>query len=120
MLQKIDNVAYKLELSGGCYRQALRGIHNVFHVSLLRPHHNNGVGTDIPPIDINGDVEFEVEAILKHRQIRGEDQYLVRWKGYDQSEDMCLNETQLEHSAQLLEEFRRQQKLNALVFDSFA
>ena len=53
-------------------------------------------------------VEFEVEAILKHRQIRGEDQYLVRWKGYDQSEDMWLNEAQLEHSAQLLEDFRRQ------------
>ena len=109
MLQKIGKTAYKLDLSGGCYRQALRNIHDVFHVSLIRPHRDNGLGTDIPPIDINGDVEFKVDAILKHRQIRGEDQYLVRWKGYDQSEDMRLNEAQLEHSRQLLENFRRQQ-----------
>ena len=68
-------------------------------MSLLRPHRDNGLGTDVPPIDVDGEVEFEVEAILKHRQIQGEDQYLVRWKGYDQSVDMWSNETQLEHSA---------------------
>ena len=73
VLQKIGKTAYKLDLSGGRHRQALRNIHDVFHVSLLRPHRDNGLGTDIPPIDVDGEVEFEVEAILKHRQIRGED-----------------------------------------------
>ena len=109
MLQKIGETAYKLDLSGGCYSQALRNIHDVFHFSLLRPRRDNRLETDIPPIDVDGDVEFEVETILKHRQIRGEDLYQVRWKGYDQSEDMWLNEAQLEHSTQLLEDIRRQQ-----------
>ena len=99
MLQKIGQTAYKLDLLGGRHHQALRNIHDVFHVSLLRPHRDNRLGTDVPPIDVNGEVEFEVEAILKHRQIQGEDQYLVRCQGYDQSEDMWLNETQLERSA---------------------
>ena len=108
MLQKIGEMAYKLDLSRGRHRQALRNIHDVFHVSLLRPHRDNGLGTDVLPIDVNGEVEFEVETILNHRQIRGKDQYLVRWRDYDQSEDMWLNETQLEHSAQLLEDFRKQ------------
>ena len=60
VLQKIGKMAYKLDLSGGCYRQALRSIHDVFHVSLLRPHRDNGLGTDVPPIDVDGQVEFEV------------------------------------------------------------
>ena len=73
MLQKIGKTAYKLDLSGGRHRQALQNIHDIFHVSLLRPHRDNGLGTDVLTIDINGEVKFEVEAILKHRQIRGED-----------------------------------------------
>ena len=72
VLQKIGKMAYKLDLSGGRHHQALRNIHDVFHVSLLRPHRDNGLGTDIPPIDIDGEVEFEVESILKHKHIRGE------------------------------------------------
>ena len=73
VLQKIGKMAYKLDLSRGRYRQALWNIHDVFHVSLLRPHQDNGLGTDVPPIDVDGEVEFEVEAILKHRKIRGKD-----------------------------------------------
>ena len=67
MLQRIGKTAYKLDLSRGRYRQALRNIHDIFHLSLLRPYRDNELGTDIPPIDIDGDMEFEVEAILKHR-----------------------------------------------------
>ena len=73
VLQKISKMAYKLDPSGGRHRQALRNIHDVFHVRLLRPHRNNGLGTDVPPIDVDRDMQFEVESILKHRQIRGED-----------------------------------------------
>ena len=73
MLQKIGKTAHKLDLSGGRYRQALRNIHDVFHVSLLKPHQDNGLGTDVPPIEVDGDMEFEVEAILKHRKTRGAD-----------------------------------------------
>ena len=72
-MQKIGKTAYKLDLSGGHCRQALCNIHDVFHVSLLRPLRDNGLGTDVPPIEVDGEVEFEVEAILKHRQIRGQD-----------------------------------------------
>ena len=72
-MQKIGKMAYKLDRSKGCHRKALRNVHDVFHVSLLRPHRDNVLGTDIPPIEVDGDMEFEVESILKHRQIKGED-----------------------------------------------
>ena len=73
-MQRIGEPAYKVGLSGGHNRQALCSIHDVFHVSLLRPHHDTGLGTDILPTEVDGEVEFEVEKILKHRQVRGEDQ----------------------------------------------
>ena len=107
MIQRIGEAAYKLNLSGGRNRQALCGIDDIVDVNVLRPHGKNGLGMDIPPIEVDGEVEFEVEKILKQRQLIGEDQYLVRWKGFDQSEDMWLNETQLDHSSLLLENFKR-------------
>jgi len=36
-----------------------------------------------PPDLVHNEPEFEVEAVLKSRQIRGrEREYLVKWKGY--------------------------------------
>ena len=50
----IGETAYRLDLS---LHAALHGVHNVFHVSLLRNWHNNGVHADVPPIEIDGETE---------------------------------------------------------------
>ena len=60
---------YRLDLS---LRAALRGVYNVFHVSLLRDWHNNGVHADMPPIEIDREVEYEVGKIKGHRVCNGE------------------------------------------------
>ena len=65
MIQRIGEVVYKFNLSEGHSRQALWGIYDIFHISLQRPHHDNGLGTDLPPIEVDGEVKFEVEKILK-------------------------------------------------------
>ena len=60
--------AYKLDLS---HSPALRHIHPVFHVNLLREFIDNGLHQQVPPIEVEGDKEYEIEAIVGHRTYRG-------------------------------------------------
>ena len=66
----------------------LKTIHNVFHVSLLEPHHANPFPAretaPPPPIEIDEELEWEVEEILDSRlnRRRRRFEYLVQWSGY--------------------------------------
>jgi hypothetical protein len=62
-------------------------IHNVFHISLVKPYRLDGRTQPPPaPLLVDGELEFEVEQILQHREVkRGKQikiQYLVKWLGY--------------------------------------
>ncbi|XP_034936630.1 heterochromatin protein 1-like [Chelonus insularis] len=48
--------------------------------------------------------EYEVEKIVSRRTIKGRRQFLVRWKGYDESSDTWENEKDL-NCPQLIEDF---------------
>ena len=52
---------------------ALRGVHDVFHVSLLHGWLTNGIHANVPPIEIDGKAEYEVSKIkgLKGTDLRG-------------------------------------------------
>jgi len=83
VLEKKLSDTYKLELL-----ENLR-VHPTFHVSFLNPvSHDasrpNRENNSRPPPDlVHNEPEFEVEAVLKSRQLRGrEREYLVKWKGY--------------------------------------
>jgi len=39
------------------------------------------------PVVIEGEEEWEVKKIMNKRRIRGQDKYLVRWKGCTAEED---------------------------------
>ena len=62
--ERIGPTAYHLDLSGGKHRQALRGIHDIFHVSLLKPFKDNGMVANVPPVEIDEHKEYEIEKIL--------------------------------------------------------
>jgi hypothetical protein len=55
-------------------------IHNVFHVSLLEPYHENPISErhqEPPaPVEIEGQEEFEVQEVLDSKKIRGKLLYL--------------------------------------------
>ena len=78
----VSSHAFRLELPN-----TLRFIHPVFHVSLLEPHRANTIPnrTQPPPlpVEVDGETEYEVSAILDSRRRRNKLQYLVQWKGYD-------------------------------------
>ena len=87
MLARVRTSSYKLQLP-----ERFQRTHPVFHVSLLRSHYGAAPLDQEPAfIDDSGVVEYEVEAILAHRQAGrrslGSREYLVRWKGFDTSED---------------------------------
>ncbi|CAI7798028.1 unnamed protein product [Closterium sp. NIES-53] len=69
-------------------------IHNAFHVQLLKPYqdpsklYTGRQPPPPPPVLVNDELEYEVESVLAHRRRRhGALEFLVRWKGYDPSED---------------------------------
>jgi hypothetical protein len=61
--------------------------YNVFHVSQLEPTANNaypGQNTEpLPPVKIDGEDEYFVEAVLDSRIHRRKLQYLIKWVSYD-------------------------------------
>ena len=67
-------------------------VHPVFNVSLLRMYH--GVYSPPGPILVEGEAEYEVDCIIRHRGKGKRHQYLVWWKGYDASKDcwLCTDE----------------------------
>jgi hypothetical protein len=72
-------------------------IHPVFHIDLLMPYHEtpiHGANYQCPPPDlVEGEEEYEVETVLASQRFgRGKKlQYLVKWKGYPDSDNQWIN-----------------------------
>ena len=71
-------------------------VHPVFNVELLKKYHGNLTRPE--PVEVDGELEYEVSGIIAHRKLRGSYQYLVAWKGYDESEHMWLPGSALENA----------------------
>ena len=82
----------------------LKGVHGVFHISLLQLYHTGGNSVVPPePIVVDGTAEFKVERILVHRDRRGHArENLVHWDGHDSSENLWLMESDLKNAPDVL------------------
>ena len=104
-------LSYTLQLP-----QTLRGVHPVFHVSMLEPSHVNTIPNRIEPpppsVEIEGEQEYEIDLILDSkidRRYRSKLLYLVKWTGYEgmPEETSWIPASELEHAAELVQDFHK-------------
>ena len=65
----------------------MRRIHTNFHILLLEPAPENAKLAINVEIEEETENEYEVERILNMKRVNGRPHYLVKWKGYDTSEN---------------------------------
>ncbi|KAK6927639.1 Chromo domain [Dillenia turbinata] len=107
----IGNAAYKLKLPNRLK------VHPVFHVSFLKPYHEDLSGEErhtavkAPP-NIQEQFEKEVEEVLNHRVIKygrstRRQEYLVKWKGEPLEDATWEKDKTLWQSEDKIKEYRR-------------
>lgn len=86
VIEKVGKQAYRLRLP-----KQYQSIHNVFHISLLEPYQRrDGTEPPPPPEVVEGEERYVVEKILDHRVRWNREEYLVKWEGYSQADNMWL------------------------------
>lgn len=104
VLERVEEVAYRLDLPQGSR------IHQVFHVSLLKPCIGDAAATQVPmpPFDDEGLLTPEPVAILDTRWIsKGSkcvEQLLVQWKGMNAEDATWEDAALVRDSFPLLED----------------
>jgi hypothetical protein len=103
IVQKLGPVTFKLDLPSD-WR-----MHPVFHVSLLKPFEKGPDYKAPRPVRvIDGEPEWEVEAIVKHRYTsHGATEFLVHWKGFGREWQTWLPEQNLEHAKRQRDRYMR-------------
>jgi len=81
-------------------------IHPVFHVFMLQCCNQSiPLQTIETPVELNE--EYQVENILKQRMISGKTHYLIKWKGYNTSENTWEPKENLLNCVRTLQQFER-------------
>lgn len=106
VLEKLGDLNYRLKLSPKDTR------HPVFHVDRLRPAKTASLVPDRtlpepPPVIIDEEEEYEVEAVLDSRIFRRQFQYLIKWKGYSDAENSWEPVANVANAKQLVEQFHK-------------
>jgi len=109
IIAKAGSRAYTLRLP-----DTIRGVHPVFHVSMLEPAVPNEIPNRVqsppPPVDVQGELEYEISEVLDSKVDRRRScklLYLVRWLGYENTDEefSWLPATELEHAKDLISDF---------------
>jgi len=95
-------------------------IHPVVNISRIRRYRDQVKGQKVtppPPVEIQGEMEYEVERILSKRRRYGKVEYLVQWKGYTAEEDTWEKEGNLGNAREAVEDYYHKWLLTWFVID---
>jgi len=98
--RNIKGLSYKLDLP-----KKMR-IHPVFHASMLQCC-NQSIPLQTTETSVKLNKEYQVENILEKRMISGKTHYLIKWKGYNTSENTWEPIENLNGCARTLQHFER-------------
>lgn len=108
VVEKVGSLAYRLDLRG-----TLPGTHPVFSVEHIEPcsppDEFGRAAVGETPVLVDGHEEWEISEIIA-KAIRGHGRnrgvhYLVRWKGYDRTEDEWIPISHLQNASKIVQEF---------------
>ena len=89
-------------------------IHDVFHVSLLKPvHAQEGEVANPPVVYADGEQEFDVEYIKDHRGTKRNQEYLIHWAGYTPEHGSLEPAAALRNSHAAVKSYWAKQQLKA-------
>ncbi len=98
--RNIKGLSYKLDLLKKMQ------IHSVFHAFMLQCC-NQFISLQITETSVKPDKEYQVKNILEKQMISEKAHYLIKWKGYDTSENTWELKENLLNCARTLQQFER-------------
>jgi hypothetical protein len=110
--RRVGRLAYKLDFPPNM------GIHPVISVAHLSPTPpgDDPFNRDTPPpgpvedsqsgsSDSEPGEDYEVEAILQHKLVRGKYKYLIKWKGWGNEHNVWKTAYQMRHSPKIVDQY---------------